>query len=40
MVEKWGDLKIYRNLPPEEIPGRFKEFARFIAERLARKDLT
>jgi len=33
-MEKWEDLKIYKNLPPEEIPTRFKEFARFICEKL------
>ncbi len=35
MMEKWEDLKIYRNLPPEEIPTCFKEFAHFICDKLS-----
>ncbi len=34
-MKRWEDLEIYRNLPPEEIPKRFKEFAHFISEQLS-----
>lgn len=29
-MEKWENLKVYRNIPPDEIPTRFKEFAQLI----------
>jgi hypothetical protein len=33
-MEKWENLKVYRNLPPDEIPTRFKEFAQLILASL------
>ena len=33
-MENWENLKVYRNLSPEEVPVRFKEFAHLIFEAL------
>jgi hypothetical protein len=33
-MEKWENLKVYRNLPPDEVPKRFKEFAQLIMVNL------
>lgn len=33
-MHKWEDLKVYRNLLPEEIPNTFKEFGRQVVDRL------
>jgi hypothetical protein len=33
-MEKWENLEVYRKLPPEEVPIRFKEFANIIVNEL------
>ncbi len=33
-MEKWENLQVYKNLPPEEIPARFKDFAQLILANL------
>jgi hypothetical protein len=33
-MEKWENLKVYRNLPPEEIPICFEEFAQLLLAEL------
>ncbi|MBS9773680.1 MAG: hypothetical protein KGV59_00765 [Tenacibaculum sp.] len=33
-MNKWQDLKVYRNLPPKLVPLSFKLFAHYISEKL------